>query len=328
MNTLTSNRGLRFVALSITAGLVLSIASTGLAKPPPQMASQPGVKVSKKKADLYDKTADGAKQIAEALKVAKRENRRVLLQFGANWCGWCHKLHDLFKKDRGISRKLMYEYVVVLIDVDSVDGKKHNEATNEKYGSPTKHGLPVLVVLDADGKQLTTQDTGALEKGKEHDPAKVLAFLEKWQPKPASAEEALSAALAKAKSQKKNVFLQFGAPWCGWCHKLDAYLNHEAVEGVFGKAFVVVKIDIDRMTGGKAMDKKFRGPEPGGIPFFAILDPDGKKLADAHGPKGNVGFPVEPHERAHFMKIIRETAPKLTDEQLSLLEHQLTRQDR
>jgi hypothetical protein len=48
------------------------------------------------------------------------------------------------------------------------------------YGNPTRLGLPVLVVLDADGRQLTTQSTGDLEKGNAHDPAKVLAFLKKW----------------------------------------------------------------------------------------------------------------------------------------------------
>jgi hypothetical protein len=38
------------------------------------------------------------------------------------------------------------------------------------------------VVLDADGRPLTTQDTGELENGRDgHDPSKVLAFLEKWK---------------------------------------------------------------------------------------------------------------------------------------------------
>jgi hypothetical protein len=45
-----------------------------------------------------------------------------------------------------------------------------------------RFGLPVLVVLDAAGKALTTQDTGKLEEGDHHDPAKVLAFLNQWAP--------------------------------------------------------------------------------------------------------------------------------------------------
>ena len=33
-----------------------------------------------------------------------------------------------------------------------------------------------------DGKALVTQDTGKLEEGDHHDPAKVLAFLNQWAP--------------------------------------------------------------------------------------------------------------------------------------------------
>ena len=34
---------------------------------------------------LYDTSADGKRQIADALKVASAENKRVILKFGANW---------------------------------------------------------------------------------------------------------------------------------------------------------------------------------------------------------------------------------------------------
>jgi len=128
---------------------------------------------------IYDDNADGAKQIADALAVANKENKRVLLQFGANWCGWCHKLHKLFENDAQIAAKLREAYVVVLIDVN----KGHNGDINKKYGNPTRLGLPVIVILDADGKTLTTQDTGNLEEGDHHDPKKVLAFLREWAEK-------------------------------------------------------------------------------------------------------------------------------------------------
>ena len=60
--------------------------------------------------------------------------------------------------------------------------KSHNADVNQRYGNPTRFGLPVLVVLDAEDKALTTQDTGKLEEGDHHDPAKVLAFLNQWAP--------------------------------------------------------------------------------------------------------------------------------------------------
>ena len=66
----------------------------------------------------------------------------------------------------------------MLIDVN----QGHNKEVDEKYGRPTRHGLPVIVILDADGKALTTQDTGKLEAGPKHDPAKVMAFLQAWAP--------------------------------------------------------------------------------------------------------------------------------------------------
>jgi hypothetical protein len=65
-----------------------------------------------------------------------------------------------------------------MIDVD----KEHNSDINQKYGNPIQHGLPVIVILDRTGKQLTTKDTGELEAGSKHDPDRVLAFLKKWPP--------------------------------------------------------------------------------------------------------------------------------------------------
>lgn len=135
---------------------------------------------------IYDTSADGFEQITAALVTAKQDNKRVLLQFGAEWCGWCHLLHRLFETDERVSEKLKADYVVVPIDVD----QDHNKAVDEKYGHPMQHGLPVIVILDADGTQLATQDTAELEEGDHHDPGKVMAFLEKWSPESTSAKPA------------------------------------------------------------------------------------------------------------------------------------------
>lgn len=132
-----------------------------------------------KPAPLYDEKANGAQQIEKALIEAKKHKKTVLLQFGANWCGWCHKLHKLFHDDKAIAAELKKSFVVVLIDVN----EKHNADIDQRYGNPTKNGLPVIVVLDPEGKPLWTQDTGKLEEGDHHDPAKVLAFLKQWGPK-------------------------------------------------------------------------------------------------------------------------------------------------
>ena len=134
--------------------------------------------------DIYDREADGTVQIAAALTQARKEHKRVLVKLGANWCVWCHRLSATFHESPTVAKALADGYVLVLIDVNHRNGKSRNDAMNEKYGNPTQFGLPVLLVLDEDGRLLTTQETGALEDGgKGHDPAKIVAFLQAWAPK-------------------------------------------------------------------------------------------------------------------------------------------------
>ncbi len=142
----------------------------------------PAAEYPKMGEDIYDPHADAAQDVTRALAQAAVENKHVLLDFGANWCIWCHRLHTLFTSDAAIAQQLADNYVVVMIDANSRHGKARNVETDQKYGHPIANGLPVLVVLDASGEILTTQETGALEEGPAHDPAKVTAFLTKWAP--------------------------------------------------------------------------------------------------------------------------------------------------
>lgn len=86
-------------------------------------------------------------------------------------------MSGLLKTNAELATIVKENYLIVLIDVD----KGHNADVVKHYGNPTRFGLPVLMVLDTDGTALTTQDTGKLEAGNQHDPAKVKAFLEQWR---------------------------------------------------------------------------------------------------------------------------------------------------
>ena len=110
--------------------------------------------------------------------------------FGANDCGWCHRLHNFFQTDTNVATVLHHDFVVVMIDVktDTPNTGKiencHNGVLIKKY-SPVYQGVPFIAILDADGKQLTTQDdgnTGKLEEDKSYSHDKVMAFLKKWAP--------------------------------------------------------------------------------------------------------------------------------------------------
>lgn len=132
-----------------------------------------------KAADIYNESADAHKQITDAVAQARKEDKRVLLQFGANWCPWCHKLHHVFKTEKDISAELANGYIFVLVDVN----KGHNQDIDDQYHHPTQFGIPALVVLDDSGRQVTTKNTSELEEGDHYNLQKVLAFLKEWAPK-------------------------------------------------------------------------------------------------------------------------------------------------
>ncbi|SDR70256.1 thioredoxin family protein [Opitutus sp. GAS368] len=161
--------------MKLLTALVLLAATVALRAEPeyPQMGP-----------DIYDVQADGTAQIAAAVAQARAEHKHVLVKLGANWCIWCRRLSHTFETDAAVAAALHENYVLVLVDVNHRQGKARNDAVNDRYGNPMAQGLPVLVVLDENGRQLTTQETGALEDGKSaHDPAKVTAFLRQWAPK-------------------------------------------------------------------------------------------------------------------------------------------------
>ncbi|HVN47956.1 MAG TPA: thioredoxin family protein [Bacteroidota bacterium] len=128
---------------------------------------------------VFDAKRDAAKDIQNALVLAKQTNKRVLLDVGGNWCVWCHLLDSLFVANRDLDEYLFQHYVVVKINV-SPENKNENVLANY----PKIKGYPHLFVLDENGKVLKSQDTGVLEnkkgKPKGHDKDKVFAFLKKW----------------------------------------------------------------------------------------------------------------------------------------------------
>ena len=296
--------------------LLLLATATCSAEDPPKPTADPKPAVK-----IYDEKADAKALIADALASAKRENRRVLIQWGGNWCSWCVLLHNRFTTDPALAKALRYEY-----DVVHVDSK--NAELIKKYGADVgKHGVPYLTVLDADGKVIANQETESFETkegGKNgHDPKKLLAFLEKHKAEPRKAADVLDAALADAARTDRKVFLHFGAPWCGWCLKLDAWLARPDVAPVVAKDFVEVKIDQDRMTGAKEVFAKYHSGKGGGIPWFAVLGSDGKAVATSDGPDGNIGFPAKPDEVEYFVKVLNATRRKITEKDVEALKASL-----
>lgn len=127
--------------------------------------------------EKFDPKRDAAADLRDAVAEAGVSGRRIILDVGGDWCIWCKRLDSLFRGNEEIAEFLHKNYVVL-----KINSSKENE--NEKFLSayPKIEGYPHLFVLGETGKLLRSQDTGLLESGKHHDPAKVMAFLKKWAP--------------------------------------------------------------------------------------------------------------------------------------------------
>ena len=140
--------------------------------PPPQAAAQIIDKVNK---NLYSETANPTSDIAAALARARREHKRVLLDFGGNWCGDCQLL-DIYYHQSPNAELLAKNFILVHVNIGHMD---KNVDVAKKYNVPITKGVPALAVIDANGNLLYSER----EKEFEHtSPEAITAFLNRWKP--------------------------------------------------------------------------------------------------------------------------------------------------
>ncbi len=151
-----------------------------LALPPcgcTQIADRQGA-AAKASAGPFDPTRDAAKDLQNAIARAKSEGKRVLVDVGGNWCGWCREMERFIDSHPDLKTLRAKHFVTVKVNWSP---ENQNRAVLSKY--PKVDGYPHLFVLDADGNLLQSQDTSAIEDGKKsYDLAKFTAFLERWRP--------------------------------------------------------------------------------------------------------------------------------------------------
>jgi thiol:disulfide interchange protein len=129
------------------------------------------------KKQIYSETANPNADIAAALKKARAEHKRVLLDFGGDWCGDCQVLDIYFHQSPNADLLAKY-FVVVHIYIGHMD---RNLDVPKKYEVPINKGVPALAVLDAHGKLLYSQQTGQFENMRNMSSSAVTAFLNQWK---------------------------------------------------------------------------------------------------------------------------------------------------
>ena len=129
-------------------------------------------------ADIFPDTPDAKPEIREALLKAKAEHKRVILDFGGNWCGDC-KVLDIYFHQEPNAKLLADNFILVDVNIGKYD---MNTDVADKYGVPLKKGVPALAVLAPDGRVLHAQTTGEFENMRHMEATSVTDFLNTWKP--------------------------------------------------------------------------------------------------------------------------------------------------
>jgi len=122
----------------------------------------------------YDETAD-ARAAIELARAQATAGRRVLIVFGANWCGDCRVLDTAMKQGR-LKELVEAKFVMVKVDVGRFD---RNVDIAQRYGVPLKKGIPTVAVLAADGSASFVTSGGELADARSMGEDALLAFFDR-----------------------------------------------------------------------------------------------------------------------------------------------------
>jgi thiol:disulfide interchange protein len=127
---------------------------------------------------IYPDPSQAKADLSAALRSAAASHKRILLDFGGNWCPDCQLL-DRYLNDAVNRQILDANFVPVHVNIGEMDA---NLEIAERYGIPLHKGVPALAVLDEHGALLYSQKSGEFEAMRRMDPAEVTKFLLQWKP--------------------------------------------------------------------------------------------------------------------------------------------------
>jgi thiol-disulfide isomerase/thioredoxin len=87
------------------------------------------------------------KNFDEAMKRARREKKPVIVDFWADWCGWCHRLDSTTYADPIVAEKAK-DFVAVKVDTE---GGHRDREVRDRY---RVNNLPTIVFLTPNGRQI------------------------------------------------------------------------------------------------------------------------------------------------------------------------------
>jgi thiol:disulfide interchange protein len=124
---------------------------------------------------LYPDNSNASTEVSMAIRQAIQQHKRILLDFGGNWCADCQVL-DYYYHQSPNNELLDKYFVLVHVNIGHMD---ENSDIAEKYRVPIRKGVPALAILDSRGDLLYSEK----EKEFEHPSApEITTFLTRWKP--------------------------------------------------------------------------------------------------------------------------------------------------
>lgn len=163
-----------FTCLIIVAG-GFSVFAQKIA-PPLKSAEQKTADKTQQR-EKFDPLRNAAEDLKTAIAKAQKENKRIILDIGGEWCVWCIWMDNYFIKNPELTKLRDENFVWLKINMSQ---ENENKEFLSKY--PSIEGYPHLFVLDGDGAFLHSQGTAELEEGKSYNLQRFTDFLKKWSP--------------------------------------------------------------------------------------------------------------------------------------------------
>lgn len=123
----------------------------------------------------YDEAADARVDIEQGRAQAAASGKRVLVVFGANWCGDCRVLDAAMKQGR-LKALMDSRFVVIKVDVARFD---KNVDIAQRYGVPLKKGIPTVAVLATDGSPSFVTTGGELASARSMGEDELVRFFDR-----------------------------------------------------------------------------------------------------------------------------------------------------
>lgn len=270
---------------------------------------------------LYDEKAVATDQVRVARQKAQKEGKRVLIMWGENMCGFCVFLNDILVNDTVVAPLVKTDYVWIKINIGKFD---RNTDLAEYYSTAIldkNTGAPALTIVDpASDKAVGVKGGNAMvakpmTMDQPFDTTVIREFLIINRPPARVAQTVYNDSVAKAKGGGRLVLAAFTVPLSEQCEAMERFLASPEAAPVLAKGYEVVKIDTERMIGGRTVLNRLAEGKVVAAPFIAIATSDGELAAPGASFSG---LPADSAEVQRFVGTLAKLSGKLDpkDEQV------------